>query len=73
MRRSKTKIVKFSFIITLLIVLLFIFFYRFNQEKVLLVGHSFGTYIGMKAVAEAPEKYYAYIGIGQVADSVQSE
>ena len=27
----------------------------------------------MKAVAEAPEKYYAYIGIGQVADVVQSE
>ena len=46
---------------------------KLNQEKVLLVGHSFGTYIGMKAVAEAPEKYYAYIGIGQVADVVQSE
>ena len=46
---------------------------RFNQEKVLLIGHSFGTYIGMRAVAEAPEKYYAYIGIGQVANTVQSE
>ena len=46
---------------------------KLNREKVLLVGHSFGTYIGMKAVAEAPEKYYAYIGIGQVADVVQSE
>ncbi|MEH6946541.1 alpha/beta hydrolase [Bacillus sp. JJ634] len=46
---------------------------RLNQEKVLLIGHSFGTYIGMKAVAKAPEKYYAYIGIGQVADVIQSE
>ncbi|MCL1699336.1 alpha/beta hydrolase [Lysinibacillus sp. Bpr_S20] len=46
---------------------------KFNQEKVLLIGHSFGTYIGMRAVAEAPEKYYAYIGIGQVANTVQSE
>ncbi len=46
---------------------------RFKQKKVLLIGHSFGTYIGMKAVAKAPEKYYAYIGIGQVADVVQSE
>ena len=46
---------------------------RFNQEKVLVIGHSFGTYIGMKAVAAAPEKYYAYIGIGQVGDTVQSE
>jgi len=46
---------------------------RFNQEKVLLVGHSFGTYIGMKAIDKSPEKYYGYIGIGQVADVVQSE
>lgn len=46
---------------------------KLNQEKVLLVGHSFGTYLGMKAAAKAPEKYYAYIGIGQVADVVQSE
>ena len=46
---------------------------RFNQQKVLLVGHSFGTYIGMKAVAKAPEKYLAYIGIGQVGDVFQSE
>lgn len=46
---------------------------RFDQEKVLLIGHSFGTYIGMRAVAKAPEKYYAYIGIGQVANTVQSE
>ncbi len=46
---------------------------RFNQEEVVLIGHSFGTYIGMKAAARAPEKYAAYIGIGQVADVVQSE
>jgi len=44
-----------------------------EQEKVLLIGHSFGTYIGMKAVAKAPDKFVAYIGIGQVADHVKSE
>ncbi len=42
-------------------------------SKVLLVGHSFGTYIGMKAAAQAPEKFTAYIGIGQVADHAESE
>jgi len=44
-----------------------------EQEKVVLVGHSFGTYIGLKAVAKAPDKYAAYVGIGQVADPVVSE
>ncbi|WP_159887724.1 alpha/beta fold hydrolase [Paenibacillus puerhi] len=46
---------------------------RFGQEKVLLAGHSFGTYIGMKAAAKAPEKFFAYIGIGQVGNTIQSE
>lgn len=45
----------------------------FGQPKVLLIGHSFGTYIGMKAVAKAPDKFVAYIGIGQVADHGISE
>lgn len=44
-----------------------------GQSKVLLIGHSFGTYIGMKAAAKAPDKFTAYIGIGQVADHVTSE
>ncbi|RAI97394.1 pimeloyl-ACP methyl ester carboxylesterase [Paenibacillus pabuli] len=44
-----------------------------EQRKVTLVGHSFGTYIGTKAAAKAPEKFIAYVGIGQVADTVQSE
>ncbi|WP_246009448.1 alpha/beta fold hydrolase [Brevibacillus fluminis] len=44
-----------------------------GQPKVLLIGHSFGTYIGMKAAAKAPSKYAAYIGIGQVGDHVMSE
>ncbi|PAD66760.1 alpha/beta hydrolase [Bacillus sp. 7586-K] len=46
---------------------------EFSQEKVLLIGHSFGTYIGMKAADKAPEKYAAYIGIGQVANHTKSE
>lgn len=46
---------------------------KFGQEKVLLIGHSFGTYIGMKAAAKAPDKFFAYIGIGQVSDPIKSE
>ncbi|RFB12617.1 alpha/beta hydrolase [Bacillus sp. HNG] len=46
---------------------------EFPNEKVLLIGHSFGTYIGMKAANKAPEKYAAYIGIGQVSNYINSE
>ena len=46
---------------------------EFNQEKVLLVGHSFGTYIGLQAASLYPENYAAYIGIGQVSNIVDSE
>lgn len=44
-----------------------------GKEKVILIGHSFGTYIGLQAVSKAPEMYSAYIGIGQVSDSINSE
>lgn len=44
-----------------------------GQEKVILIGHSFGTYIGMKAAAKAPTRFHAYIGIGQMANTLQSE
>lgn len=47
--------------------------HRLGQDKVLLVGHSFGTYIGMKAASKAPDKFAAYIGIGQVANKTISE
>lgn len=46
---------------------------RLGKEKVILIGHSFGTYIGMQAAYKAPEKYEAYIGIGQMSDTVESE
>ena len=46
---------------------------EFFQEKVILIGHSFGTYIGLKASSKNPEKYAAYIGIGQVSNNAISE
>ena len=46
---------------------------RFHQEKVILAGHSFGTYIGIQAAQQAPEKYKAYIGIGQMSNVTESE
>ncbi|MEH7251609.1 alpha/beta hydrolase, partial [Neobacillus niacini] len=46
---------------------------RFGQEKVILMGHSFGTYIATQAAYKAPEKYEAYVGIGQMSDIRESE
>lgn len=46
---------------------------RLGKEKVILIGHSYGTYIGMQAAYKAPEKYEAYVGIGQMSDMIESE
>ncbi len=46
---------------------------RFKRPKIILVGHSWGSAISVLAVAERPELYSAYIGIGQVSNMRQSE
>ncbi len=40
---------------------------KYHQKKVYLIGHSFGSVIGLQLVANHPELFYAYIGVGQVA------
>ena len=47
--------------------------YRFGKEKIYLMGHSGGTFIGIQAAAQAPELYYAYIGIAQMSNQLESE
>jgi pimeloyl-ACP methyl ester carboxylesterase len=42
---------------------------RFKQNRILLVGHSWGSYLGLLAIREHPEYYAAYIGMGQLAGS----
>lgn len=39
---------------------------RFSVEKVIIVGHSYGTMLGSQYVLNHPEKVLAYIGVGQV-------
>jgi pimeloyl-ACP methyl ester carboxylesterase len=46
---------------------------RFHKEKIYLMGHSGGTFIGIQAAAQAPELYYAYIGMAQMSDQFKSE
>jgi pimeloyl-ACP methyl ester carboxylesterase len=46
---------------------------RFGKNKIYLLCHSWGTFIGIQSAAANPELYYAYIGMSQVTDTVKSE
>lgn len=46
---------------------------RFNQQKIYIVGHSFGTVLAVNAISKYPEDYWAYVGIGQVVDIIENE
>lgn len=38
---------------------------RFGQDKVYLMGHSGGTFIGIQAAAREPQLYHAYIAVAR--------
>lgn len=46
---------------------------RFGQEKIYLMGHSGGTFIGIQAAARTPELYHAYLGVAQMSNQLESE
>lgn len=46
---------------------------KFNRPKIFIAGHSWGSLLGIRTVQQYPENYYAYIGIGQVANSPEGE
>jgi pimeloyl-ACP methyl ester carboxylesterase len=46
---------------------------RFGLQKIYLMGHSGGTFIGIQVAASAPELYHAYIGIAQMSNQLKSE
>ncbi|MHC1750909.1 MAG: alpha/beta fold hydrolase [Cellulosilyticaceae bacterium] len=46
---------------------------RFDKEKIYIMGHSWGSLVGVLTVQRAPELFHAYIGIGQVARQLESE
>ncbi len=46
---------------------------RFKKDKIYIMGHSGGTFIGIQAAAKAPELYYAYLGEAQMSYQLRSE
>jgi pimeloyl-ACP methyl ester carboxylesterase len=46
---------------------------RFEQERIYLMGHSWGSVLGVLAVQAHPEDYLAYIGIGQIVNMYANE
>jgi proline iminopeptidase len=46
---------------------------RFSKDRVVLLGHSWGSAIGLVYAARYPGKVAAYVGVGQVADMPEGE
>lgn len=46
---------------------------RFGQDKIYIMGHSFGTYIALNTAAQHPENYIAYLAMSQICDQYRSE
>ena len=46
---------------------------RFNIQKLIVVGHSFGSALGVWYAQQYPEDILAYVGVGQCVDYVENE
>ena len=46
---------------------------RYGKRKLILMGHSWGTILGMRAALKRPDLFFAYIGIGQVLNVRENE
>ncbi len=46
---------------------------RFDQERIFILGHSWGSYLGIRLALQYPELYYAYVGTGQMVNVQEGE
>ncbi len=45
----------------------------FHQDRIYLLGHSWGSFIALQAAARSPDRYMAYLGMAQVVHQLESE
>lgn len=46
---------------------------KYGKRKVILIGHSWGSVIGLSTAAKRPDLLHAYVGMGQYIDPVGGE
>lgn len=46
---------------------------RIGQEKIYLMAHSGGSFIGIQVASRAPELYHAYMTMAQISNQLESE
>ena len=46
---------------------------RFGQDKVYLVGQSWGTFLGVLAVQQRPTLFHAFVGVGQMVNPLATD
>ena len=46
---------------------------RFKRDKLFVVGHSWGSILGLWLAHEHPERIYAYVGVGQFINGAHNE
>jgi proline iminopeptidase len=46
---------------------------EFGKEKIFVIGHSWGSYVGLTIAQKHPEWLHAYIGMGQITNAAESE
>ena len=46
---------------------------KLGKEKIIVLGHSWGSVIGTALVQAYPDDYIAYIGVGQIVNMTDSE
>jgi proline iminopeptidase len=44
-----------------------------GKKKIFLLGHSWGSYLGLQIAVRHPDWLYAYIGVGQITNGPESE
>ncbi len=47
--------------------------HRYHQKKIVLLGHSWGTLLGIELAQRYPEDFFCYVGTGQFVSGVENE